>query len=36
VRQKLGIAGNAAVEVPPVPLDGPAMAQEVVRPARRQ
>ena len=37
VRQKLGISGKAApVELPTIPLDGPAMAQEAVRPARRQ
>ena len=37
VRQKLGIAGASTVaELPPVPVDGPAMAQEVIRPARRQ
>ena len=38
VREKLGIAGKAvsAGEIPNVPVDGPAMAQEAVRPARRQ
>ena len=38
LRQKLGIAGThvALPEIPPVPLDGAALAQEVVRPARRQ
>ena len=38
LRQKLGIAGGnvALPEIPAVPLDGAALAQEVVRPARRQ
>ncbi len=37
VRQKLGIAGAAhAAEIPPVPVDGPILAQEVVKPGRRQ
>ena len=37
VREKLGIAGKVAVpEIPEIPVDGPAMAQEAVRPARRQ
>jgi recombination protein RecA len=37
VRQKLGINGKAlAAEVPAIPVDGPAMAQDAVRPARRQ
>jgi recombination protein RecA len=37
VRQKLGINGKAAIaEIPEIPVDGPAMAQEAVRPARRQ
>jgi recombination protein RecA len=37
VRQKLGIAGAAtAAEIPPIPVDGPVLAQEVVKPVRRQ
>ncbi len=37
VRQKLGIAGAAAAaEIPPMPVDGPVLAQEAVRSARRQ
>jgi recombination protein RecA len=37
LRQKLGIAGAGAIaEVPPVPVNGSAIAQEAVRPARRQ
>jgi recombination protein RecA len=31
LRKKLGIAGVAAADVPPVPADGPAQAKEVVR-----
>ncbi len=37
VRGKLGIAGaTGAAEIPPVPVDGPILAQEAVRTARRQ
>ncbi len=37
VRQKLGISGAvAAADIPPIPVDGPVLAQEAVRPARRQ
>jgi recombination protein RecA len=37
LRQKLGIASAGAIaEVPPVPVNGSAIAQEAVRPARRQ
>ena len=37
LRQKLGIVNpNATPEVPPVPVNGSAAAQEAVRPARRQ
>ena len=37
LRQKLGIASASAVaEVPPVPVNGAVVAQEAVRPARRQ
>src|SRR5271166_6214495 len=37
LRQKLGIASAGAVaEVPPVPVNGAVVAQEAVRPARRQ
>ena len=37
VRQKLGIAGAAnVVEIPPVTVDGPLLAQEAVRASRRQ
>jgi recombination protein RecA len=37
LRQKLGIASAGAIaEVPPVPVYGSAIAQEAVRPARRQ
>ena len=31
LRKKLGIAGVASADVPPVPVDGPAQAKEVVR-----
>jgi recombination protein RecA len=31
LRKKLGIAGAASADVPPVPVDGPAQAKEVVR-----
>jgi len=37
LRQKLGIVNaNATPDVPPVPVNGSAVAQEAVRPARRQ
>ncbi len=38
LRQKLGIAGTNVPlpEIPAVPLDGAALAQEVIRPSRRQ
>src|SRR5271156_1881971 len=37
LRQKLGIASAGAIaEVPPVPVNGAVVAQEAVRPARRQ
>ena len=36
LREKLGIGGAPKAEVPPVPVNGAAHAQEAVRPARRQ
>lgn len=35
VRQKLGIGGHAEAEVPPVPANGAAAAQEAVKPSKR-